>query len=169
MAHYNTILRYAKRYDISPAWIFSVARQESIFHERAYSPVGARGIMQLMPATARYIARKIQIRHYTSKLLDANHNIALGTAYLKRLLQRYDNRLILALAAYNAGISRVNQWLPEKRAIAADLWIETIPYKETRHYIKNILAYTVVYNSRLGRTAKMTQELARVPTLKQIS
>ncbi|OAJ33412.1 transglycosylase SLT domain-containing protein [Piscirickettsia salmonis] len=169
MAHYRTILHNAKRYKISPAWVFSVARQESIFHEHAYSPVGARGIMQLMPTTARYIARKIQIRHYTSKLLDANHNIALGTAYLKRLLERYDNRLILALAAYNAGISRVNQWLPEKKSIAADLWIETIPYKETRSYIKNILAYTVVYNARLGHAAKMAQQLVKVPTLKQIS
>jgi soluble lytic murein transglycosylase len=104
-----------------------------------------------MPATARYIARKISYKFKkTSKLFDTDVNIRLGVAYLDYIHNYYKGHPVLATAAYNAGKGRVNRWLPQNREFAADVWIETIPYRETRNYTRNVMAFTTVYENRLG-------------------
>jgi len=150
LAHQPKIIHEATKHAIDPAWVFAVTRQESSFIPYAQSPVGAMGLMQLMPRTAQEVAKTLK-KHYTSKqeLSNPNLNIELGTAYLKNLhgfMQRYP---VLATASYNAGPSRIKQWLPPN-PMSADIWIENIPFEETRDYVQNIITYTGIYRSILG-------------------
>ena len=109
------------------------------------------GLMQLMPGTARDTARQLQRRPpRRSELLTPEINIELGTAYLRLVLEKLNDNPVLATAAYNAGPHRVSNWLPAESA-PADLWIETIPFKETRRYTQRVLAYSVIYDQRLGK------------------
>ena len=111
----------------------------------AKSSAGARGLMQLMPSTAKLIAKSEGIKYSSqNKLLEVDFNIRLGSNYLQWMLDRYDNNRILASAAYNAGPGNVDRWL--NKELAFDVWIETIPFKETRNYVKNVLAYSAIYN-----------------------
>lgn len=132
-----------------------IMRQESAFNTQAKSSAGARGIMQLMPATARALARKYNIRHSTSWLTsDPTHNVRLGSIYLRDLLERYDGAYVLAIAAYNAGPGRVNTWLrtygdPREGEIEWINWIELIPIYETRNYVQRVLEAMHVYNDVL--------------------
>jgi len=146
-------LRFPKAFDkeinlnandqkINPAWAFAIARRESSFMADAHSPAGAKGLMQLMPNTAKNLKKGKISRHY---LLNANNNIALGTKYLKILLDKNKGNQILATAAYNAGPYRVRTWLKGIEVMPADIWIETIPFKETRNYVKSVLAYQEIY------------------------
>ena len=137
---------------VEPHLLFAVARQESAFSPDARSRVGATGLMQLMPSTARATARKIGVKYQRKNLLQPAANIELGGSYLNQLLNRFDGNRILAAAAYNAGPHRVNKWLNKNAEgqLPYDIWIETIPFKETRHYVQNILAYSVIYGYRLG-------------------
>jgi len=155
LAHRKPILHYAKKHQLDPAWVFALARQESAFFSFAQSPVGARGLMQLMPSTAMYIAKKSNIK-YKSKyhLYTPKKNIELGTTYLKFLKTKWQNNAILATASYNAGPSRIKQWLPN-RNMSADIWIDNIPYKETRNYVKNVVAFTGIYHQMLGKPLKL--------------
>jgi soluble lytic murein transglycosylase len=107
--------------------------------------------MQLMPATARLVATKLLDRRAPkrSKLYDPAVNIDLGTTYLRHVLDTLGNNPVLATAAYNAGPHRVKQWLPESR-LAADVWVELVPFKETRGYLRRVMYYTAIYESRLG-------------------
>ena len=135
---------------LESAWVFAVLRQESAFITDARSPAGAMGLMQLMPATARQVAQGLQRRKLRSRdLLQPATNIRLGTAYLRQVLDQLQQHPVLATAAYNAGPHRVKSWLPSL-AMSADIWIETIPFKETRDYLRRVLAYTVIYERRLG-------------------
>ncbi len=137
------------------ALVHSLIRQESQFDARARSPVGAQGLMQLMPATARETARKLGIAHEESWLyLRPSHNIKLGTAYIDQMLRRFDNSYPLAIAAYNAGPGRVDKWLkiygdPRKGEIDWIDWIELIPIYETRNYVQRVLESVYVYRLRL--------------------
>ncbi|MEN0037503.1 MAG: transglycosylase SLT domain-containing protein [Cellvibrio sp.] len=142
----------AKQTSVNPLLIFAVARQESAFMHDAKSPVGALGLMQLMPATAKQTAQKNGISYNVQDLITPEKNIALGSRYLNHLLGVFDGNRILAAAAYNAGPTRVKKWLnKEKEAqLPYDVWIETIPYKETRGYVQNILSFSVIYAYRLG-------------------
>ncbi|MDB9879376.1 lytic transglycosylase domain-containing protein, partial [Pseudomonadales bacterium] len=109
---------------------------------------------QLMPATAKQTAQRHGVK-YTSRqqLIDPETNIQLGTAYLSSMLQLFNNNRILASAAYNAGPTRVRGWLnPE---LPLDIWIETIPFKETRNYVQNVLMFTSIYARRLNQTLPM--------------
>jgi len=155
LAHRKPILQYAKKYQLDPAWIFALARQESAFFTFAQSPVGARGLMQLMPSTAKYIAQKSNIK-YKSKynLYTPQKNIELGTTYLKFLKTKWQDNAVLATASYNAGPSRIKQWLPTHN-MSADIWIENIPYQETRNYVKNVVAFTGIYHQMLGKPLKL--------------
>ncbi|AMX02650.1 transglycosylase SLT domain-containing protein [Microbulbifer thermotolerans] len=137
---------------LDPYFIYAVARQESHFSHDAKSQAGALGLMQLLPSTARATARRAGVKYRRSwDLLSPNTNIALGSFYLNTLLDRFDNNRILAAAAYNAGPTRVANWLKEtKNRLPFDVWIETIPYRETRHYVQNVLAYSVIYAYRSG-------------------
>ena len=133
-------------------WVYAIARQESAFNPSARSPVGARGLMQLMPATARSLARQMGDRgfHYRD-LTNPDTNIAMGSFYLAKLMERFGGNRILATAAYNAGPHRVERVLERQSSdIPADIWIENLPYTETRHYIKNVLAFSVVYGEKLA-------------------
>ncbi len=135
------------------AWVFAVIRQESAFSQDAQSPAGAMGLMQLMPNTARFIAKKSNRRRPKKwELFDPDINITLGTAYLSRVYRQLGENQVLATAAYNAGPHRVRTWLPET-TVAADLWVETIPFRETRSYTQRVLSYAVIYDQRLGTTA----------------
>jgi soluble lytic murein transglycosylase len=131
-------------------WIYAVLREESIFDWGAGSSAGAIGLMQLMPATARQVASDTGRRTPSrGDLLDPATNIALGSGYLATMAGRYGGHPALATAAYNAGPERVDQWLPAS-PMPADLWIATIPYRETRGYVRRVLAYRVIYADRLG-------------------
>lgn len=151
LAHQKVIVQQAKKEQINPAWAFAVIRQESAFTSDARSSAGALGLMQLLPTTARQVARSLQIRRPRQRdLLDSNINIRLGIRFLSKLQRMFDNNKVLATAAYNAGQWRVKGWLPDKEPVSADLWVERVPFKETRDYLKRVLTYTVIYEQRLG-------------------
>ncbi len=150
LAYQDSIREYAKHYQIRPAFIYAVIRQESSFQEGISSPVGANGLMQLMPATARHVAQKAQIP-YTSQnqLLTPQKNIHIGTAYFQQLSKQFQQHPILMAAAYNAGPRQVNYWIKNHQPKEMDIWIETLPWRETRNYLKNILAFYAVYQYRM--------------------
>jgi len=132
------------RLDESTIW--SIIRQESAFNERAVSRTGARGLMQLMPATARHVARRLDLGR-VGDLFDPARNIRLGSAYLAEMLQRF-GRLEYAMAAYNAGPSRVTRWLARVPGDDARIWTELIPFNETRRYVQQAMAFRIVYDWR---------------------
>lgn len=157
---YPTMLTSMKRVDLEWALVHALIRQESAFDYAAVSPAGARGLMQLMPATAKGVARKNGISHSTDMLIsNPDHNIRLGTLYLKQVLDRFDGSYALALAAYNAGPGRVDQWIgmfgdPRSNAVDMTDWIEMIPIGETRNYVQRVLEGTYIYRIKLRDVQK---------------
>ncbi len=153
LAFNKQITRAAKQSGLSPARIYSVIRQESAFMTAARSSAGAQGLMQILPTTARYVARKIH-QTYTgvSSLRVPAKNLQLGSAYLKKLQDRFDDHPVLASAAYNAGPTRVRRWLPRHMDVSSDVWIENIPFAETREYLRRVLSYQLIYAHRLENT-----------------
>jgi soluble lytic murein transglycosylase len=126
-------------------WIWGVMRQESLFRKDAVSRADARGLMQMLPATAAAVARRWHLAQPRSdSLFDPPVAVPLGAAYLRELLDRYAGQLVLSLAAYNAGSATVARWLPPK-AMDADIWIENMPYAETRGYVVHILEHIVAF------------------------
>ena len=152
----SDIKHYADKQKINPAWAFAITRRESSFMSDAHSPAGAKGLMQIMPGTAKQLARKTISNRY---LLNAKNNINLGTKYLRNLLDRHDGNQVLATAAYNAGPYRVKSWLKDGESLPADVWIETIPYKETREYVKSVLAYQQIYQQKVGQPASLFDQI----------
>jgi soluble lytic murein transglycosylase len=141
------------RANIAISWAYGITRSESLFMRDVSSPAGAIGLMQLMPATGTSTARQINLRYSGSgSLTDPQVNIALGTTYLGKMLARFDGNQVLATAAYNAGPKRVERWLPEDLAMPADIWVETIPFRETRGYVKRVMAAETVFLWRLNGT-----------------
>ena len=152
LAHNAEITQNAATFDIDPAWAYAIIRQESAFTRDARSPKGALGLMQIMPSTGKTIAKALNTRlSHPHQLLDASTNIRFGINYLRRVMARFGQNMVLATAAYNAGSARVKSWLPNETDLPADQWIEFIPYKETRNYLKNVLSYTIIYDQRLER------------------
>lgn len=146
------IKKNAAKRDLDAAIVFGLIRQESVFDKNVRSPAGARGLMQIMPRTGQQIAKDLKERWRSKNILfDPDVNVKYGTFYYKKLLDRFDGHFALATAAYNAGPSRVVRWLPEKGAVPADIWIETIPYKETRKYVATVLANAMIYQQLIGR------------------
>jgi len=145
--------------DLDPALTLAITRQESNFNADAVSSAGALGLMQLMPATARTLARKMNLRRLTMVALtsDPTLNLELGSSYLQSLMDRYDNVVPFAVAAYNAGPERVDQWLGQfgdpSQAGGPDMidWIEQIPFNETRNYVQRVIENLVIYRAREGR------------------
>lgn len=136
---------------LSPAWLYAIARQESTFQPEVRSPADARGLMQLLPSTAVDVARGIGMRlNGSSSLYDPSINLKLGSIHLRQLLDRFDGNMVTATAAYNAGENRIRDWLPSTDAVDADIWVETIPFVETRNYVKRVWEYTAVFEYRLG-------------------
>ena len=131
---------------LEEAWVYGLMRQESRFASQAKSDVGAAGLMQIMPATARWVARKMGMRDYRSALIhETEINLKLGTYYMKNVLSTFDNNAVMASAAYNAGPARVRQWRAEKPLEGA-IYVETIPFDETRDYVKKVMSNTVYYS-----------------------
>lgn len=130
--------------------IYGLIRRESMFDPLAQSPVGALGLMQIMPATGKKIIKDLKKRWRSkSVLLHAETNLKYGSYYYKQMLDKFSGNYALAAAAYNAGPHRVKRWLKFDNILASDIWIETIPYKETRGYVAAVLTYAMIYQQRL--------------------
>ena len=151
LEHAELVKANADLHGIDIAWVFAVMRQESAFMSNARSHAGAMGLMQLMPATARQVAKNVLKTPppRRQELFQPDTNIALGSAYLKQMKGELGDSAVLATAAYNAGPHRVTRWLPQE-TLPADIWIELVPFKETRGYLRRVLAYTVIYEKRMG-------------------
>jgi soluble lytic murein transglycosylase len=144
------VLAQARASGLDPAVVFGLVRQESRFQVDAKSSVGASGLMQLMPATARWTAKKVGIDFKPQQITDPDVNLQLGSAYLKRLLDDFDGSLVMAAAAYNAGPGRPRRWR-EGAVLEPAAWVESIPFTETRDYVKKVLTNAVDYASVLGQ------------------
>ncbi len=156
--HYSDYIhREAKNNNLDPELLFAITRQESAFIATAKSPVGALGLMQIMPNTGKLIAKVCREAFKNhSDLLIPEKNIRFGSKYVRMMLDKYQQNPALAAASYNAGPHRVASWLPEYD-MPADSWIELIPFKETREYVQNVLTYTVIYQQILGKTPRMAK------------
>ncbi len=153
LEHRQQVSRFAGRNGLDLSWVFGVIRQESAFNPSVRSYAGAVGLMQLMPATARYVSRKLLKKKRNPRhkdLITPATNIELGTTYLADVLTSLGDNPVLATAAYNAGPHRVKRWLPKHR-LPADIWVELIPFSETRRYVQRVFTYAVIYDYRLGR------------------
>jgi soluble lytic murein transglycosylase len=136
--------QYAKTHGLDEAWVLGLVRQESRFIVEARSSAGAAGLMQLMPATAKYVAAKVGLRNYQQKnVTEVKTNVALGTGYLRMVLDQLGSP-VLASAAYNAGPGRARRWRDVKPLEGA-IYAETIPFSETRDYVKKVMANAVFY------------------------
>ena len=140
----------AMKTNVEVPLLMAVARQESAMEAQARSSADARGLMQLLPSTARIVARRARQRvPQATDLYDPGTNIALGSYHLAWLIERFEGQTPLAIAAYNAGEHRVDRWLKEAQGLPMDVWIERIPFRETRNYVKNVLAFRHVYGHKL--------------------
>ncbi len=156
---------------IDKAAVYAIARQESKFRIDAVSSSGARGLMQLMPATAREVAGQMGLKYSVAKLTtDGPYNALLGSTYLAGQLQQFDGSLALAAASYNAGAGNAAKWVTafgDPRAANVDpvVWVELIPFQETRRYVQRVLSNYVIYRARLGDSSvTMEQALRKIPS-----
>ncbi|MDP3515506.1 MAG: transglycosylase SLT domain-containing protein, partial [Sulfuritalea sp.] len=157
-AQHNYSLRYVAPFSdrvrpkadelaLDNGWVYGLMRQESRFVMNAKSSVGAKGLMQLMPATAKWVAKKINLGNFhPARVADMETNVTLGTHYLKMVLKSLDNHPVLASAAYNAGPGRARRWRAE-RPMEGAIYAETIPFAETRDYVKKVMSNAVYYNT----------------------
>ncbi|MCP5325598.1 MAG: transglycosylase SLT domain-containing protein [Oceanospirillaceae bacterium] len=157
LLHRDTIEQVADKMRMDTRWIYAITRQESCFQADARSAVGATGLMQLMPATARMVSRQFQIPYKQQKLTEPDYNLQLGSRYLKTLLTQFNGNRVLATAAYNAGPGAVKRWLKNYDG-PLDVWIEKIPYGETREYVQRVLTYGAIYGYRLGKQGPILDE-----------
>ena len=145
----DEVLAKTREIGLDPAYVYGLIRQESRFITDTRSHVGASGLMQLMPATARWTARKIGLDYKPSMINDPGVNLRLGTSYLKLLLDDFEGRMALSVAAYNAGPNRPRRWR-DGPVIEAAAWVENIPFDETRDYVKKVLSNAVYYRALNG-------------------
>jgi soluble lytic murein transglycosylase len=164
--HADTIRREAAKNGIDPAWVAAEIRAESVFDPRARSPANARGLMQVLPSTGAEEARRLGLPwNGVESLYDPDTNIAIGTAYLRKMLDRYGGEPYFAIAGYNAGPRPLQRWQQDRPGMAPDFWIETITYGETRDYVARVFAFSTIYDWRLSGnalplTARMTGDTA---------
>lgn len=145
---------------VSKELALAIARRESEFDPKVTSHAGARGLMQLMPPTAKQMAGELGLAHHSAKLDDPVYNGRLGAAYLAKLVHRFDGNVVLVSAAYNAGPNRVDQWVasagdPRRRGVDIVDWIEHIPYRETRNYVMRVSESLPVYRARLRQDPEL--------------
>jgi soluble lytic murein transglycosylase len=144
---------YAKTYGLDEAWVLGLVRQESRFISEARSEAGAAGLMQVMPRTARYVARKIGLPDgQDMSVTEVQTNVTLGTGYLRMVLDQLGHP-VLASAAYNAGPTRARRWRDASRPLEGAIYVETIPFPETRDYVKKVMANAVFYAALMNRPA----------------
>ncbi|AYU95811.1 TPA: murein transglycosylase [Enterobacter hormaechei subsp. xiangfangensis] len=154
LAYKDLFDRYTSGKDIPQSYAMAIARQESAWNPKVRSPVGASGLMQIMPGTATHTVKMFNIPGYStpSQLLDPETNINIGTSYLQYVYQQFGNNRIFASAAYNAGPGRVRTWLGNSAGrVDAVAFVESIPFSETRGYVKNVLAYDAYYRYFMGQ------------------
>ncbi|MEW9798475.1 transglycosylase SLT domain-containing protein [Alteromonas sp. CYL-A6] len=156
LAFTNEFNRISQQYSVPQAFAMAIARRESSFMPDAVSPAGATGLMQLMPNTAAYLAER---RVSRQTLFEPQQNVQLGVRYLRYLMDKMNDDPVLVSASYNAGWQRVVDWLPQQSPIPTDIWIETIPYRETRDYVKAVLAYRYIYETQLGQPTNLFESL----------
>lgn len=148
----QVVNKYSQRRNLESAFVYGIIRRESAFNVQARSPVGARGLMQLMPATANQVAKQLKLKKPNRQdLYSAALNVNLGSTYISDMLKKFNGHRALASAAYNAGPHRVKAWLPEEGVLPSDVWIDTIPFTETREYVRAILAYTALFEWRMNQ------------------
>jgi len=153
---YDTVLTHAQNQNIEFEWVYGIIRQESAFQTDAVSSAGALGLMQLMPATAQEIANQQQIELKNNEDISVpDINIQLGTRYLRTLLDRFNNNHLLATVAYNAGPTRVKRWIEQYRCFPPDIWVELIPFNQTRDYVQRVLSYTPIFESQMVKHQKV--------------
>jgi len=148
----DELVARAREIGLDPAYVYGLIRQESRFITDARSHAGASGLMQVMPATARWTARKIGLRYTPSMISDPEVNLKLGTGYLKLVLERFEGSQPLATAAYNAGPGRSARWR-QGPWLEPAVWAENIPFNETRDYVKKVLWNASFYAALLGGEA----------------
>lgn len=150
---------------LDPAWVYGTIRSESAMMETAHSSANAMGLMQVTPATGKQVAKKHGLAWKGSaQLKTVAGNLPIGVAYMSDLLQEYDQNPVLVSGAYNAGPNAVKRWLDSRSIGDAAIWIETLPYFETRDYIPRVLAFTTIYDWRLGGPVKRIS--GRMPDIK---
>lgn len=146
-AYRDSFLKWGETAGVDPYLLMGIARRESAYNPNALSPAGARGLMQLMPGTATLVSRQLGIADPgPSGILDPEINIRLGSTYIRDMLDRYGGNRLAATAAYNAGPGRVDRWLRDAPQ-EFDLFVESIPFRETREYVQAVLSYRVIFES----------------------
>ena len=167
MKYKDLVKSSAKQQGITPAWVYGIMRRESAFDAKISSSANAQGLMQILPRTAKEVARKLGIKdHRTADLLIPEKNARLGSAYLSQMLKKFKGNYAKATASYNAGPHRIPKWTPEY-PIVAPRWIESIPFNETRNYVRAVMAYTTIYDYKLnhipnnirGKNLRLSQRL----------
>ncbi len=152
MAYVSLVEPQASKHKLDPAWVMGLMRSESAMAVDAVSPADARGLMQVMPATARQIARRNAYPYSgTDQLMQAETNILFGTTFLREMMDKFGDNPVLVTGAYNAGPGAVNRWLQTLPGQDAAIWIEVLPYYETRDYIPRVLAFSTIYSYLLGQ------------------
>ncbi|MCB1677288.1 MAG: transglycosylase SLT domain-containing protein [Halioglobus sp.] len=152
----NTFAQYGAQQRVPSTELMAIARRESAFFPHARSPVGARGLMQIMPATGRQVAASLGQSLNRTDLYQVEQNVLLGSAYYRQMLDRFGDNRVFALTAYNAGPHRVDRWRSQGGAgLPVEIWIETIPYRETRNYVQAVLSYNVVFQYLTGDSARL--------------
>ncbi len=154
----------ARNQSLDDAWVYGLMRQESRFVTDARSSVGASGLMQLMPATARWVANKIGLKNFRSgQVNDTETNLLLGTSYMRMVMESLDNHPVLASAAYNAGPGRARRWQAD-RPLEGAVYAETIPFNETRDYVKKVMSNAVYYSALFnGQPQSIKNRLGTIP------
>jgi len=148
---------------LPPSLVYGVIRQESAYMSRVKSHVGAVGLMQLMPATAQMVASGLGASFEVADLQNVPTNLKLGTRYYRQVLDQFGGNQAMASAAYNAGPHRVERWLPAKSALPADVWVDTIPFTETRGYVKSVLGNATIFEWRMkGKTMRISERMSEV-------
>jgi len=150
MPHQDLVYKYSYKHNIDPLLVFAIIRAESKFQTEARSPVGARGLMQIMPETGRWIAAQMGRKDFSlDDLHEPETNIDIGCWYIDNLMKKYDSNVPLAVAAYNAGSGNVNKWLQDQVWDGSFESVDSIPFPETRKYVRNVIknyeAYKAIY------------------------
>jgi soluble lytic murein transglycosylase len=152
----------ARNQSLDDAWVYGLMRQESRFITNARSSVGASGLMQLMPATARWVAKKIGLKDFhPGQVNDTETNLLLGTSYMRMVMESLDNHPVLASAGYNAGPGRARKWRAD-RPLEGAVYAETIPFNETRDYVKKVMSNSIYYSALFDGKSKSLKSLLGV-------
>lgn len=170
LAPYREVTRgYAQELGLDESWVYGLIRQESRFVSSARSSVGAGGLMQVMPSTAQWVANRMGIKYHSGMVNEVGTNVQLGTYYMKHVLETLSNQPVLATAGYNAGPSRARGWQPADAPMEAAIYIESIPFLETRDYVKKVMANAVAYSMTFGeKRTSLTTRLGAIPPRNQV-